>query len=130
MAAATLGEALDSGDGSARCLSRYQRAWRTVIGSEIRTGTLFRSFASQLSDAQIDEAFHLVAGEPLARLIRDYASFNWHKQIIVALWRSSAMRGFLWQALMRRGGRMIGALRPSTPKSPVFECPEEGAVTD
>lgn len=130
LAAATLGEALDSGDGSARCLSRYQTAWRTVIGSEIRTGTLFRSFASQLSDAQIDEAFHLVAGEPLARLIRDYASFNWHKQIIVALWRSSAMRGFLWQALMRRGGRMIGALRPSTPKSPVFECPEEGAVTD
>lgn len=130
LAAATIGEALDSGDGSARFLSRYQTAWRAVLGSEIRTGTMFRTFASQLSDAQIDEAFQLVAREPTARLIRDHASFNWHKSIILALWRSSDVRGFLWRALMRRGGQMVGALRPPSEASPAIQLPEESVAID
>ena len=130
LAAATIGEALDSGDGSARFLSRYQTAWRAVLGSEIRTGTMFRTFASQLSDAQIDEAFQLVAREPMAGLIRDHAAFNWHRSIILALWRSSGVRGFLWRALMRRGGQIIGALRPPSEASPTIQLPEESAAPD
>lgn len=130
LAAATIGEALDSGDGSARFLSRYQTAWRAVLGSEIRTGAMFRTFASQLSDAQIDEAFHLVAREPMARLIRDHAAFNWHRSIILALWRSSGVRGFLWRVLMRRGGQMIGTLRPPFQASPAIQLPEETAAAD
>ncbi len=130
LAAATIGEALDLGDGSARFLGRYQTAWRAILGSEIRTGGLFRTFASELSDAQIDEAFQLITGEPMAGLIRDHASFNWHKSMIVALWRSSATRGFLWRALVRRGGKMIGALRSSVHTYPDIQLPEEGATTD
>lgn len=121
LAAAAVGEALEAGDGSARFLSRYQTAWRAALGSEIRTAALFRTFASQLSDAQIDETFRLVAREPVAGLIRDHASFNWHKSVILALWRSSNMRNFLWRALMRRGGQMIGALRPSMDAYPAIE---------
>lgn len=130
LAAATIGEALDSGDCSARFLSRYQTAWRAALGSEIRTGGMFRTFASQLSDTQIDEAFQLVAREPMARLIREHASFNWHKNIIIGLWRSSCMRGFLWRALMRRGGQMINALRPPFKASPAIQLPEKPAATD
>lgn len=130
LAAATIGEALDAENGSARFLNRYQAAWRGVLGSEIRTGALFRTFASQLSDAQIDEAFQLVAGESITELIRDHASFNWHKRIILALWRSSAMRGFLWRALTRRGGQMIGVLRPSVKACSAIELSEEGAAAD
>lgn len=130
LAAATIGEALDSGDGSARFLSRYQTAWRAVLGSEIRMGAMFRTFASQLSDAQIDEAFQLVDREPMARLIRDHATFNWHRSIILALWRSSGVRGFLWRALVRRGGQMIGALRPPSEASPTIELAEESAAPD
>jgi digeranylgeranylglycerophospholipid reductase len=130
LAAATIGEALDWGDGSARFLGRYQTAWRAVLESEIRTGMLFRTFASELSDAQIDEAFQLVARAPIAKLIRDHASFNWHKGIILALWRSSAMRGFLWRALMRRGGKMIGALRPSVQASAHIRFPDKRAAAD
>ncbi|MDE2058413.1 MAG: NAD(P)/FAD-dependent oxidoreductase [candidate division NC10 bacterium] len=130
LAAATVGEALDAGDGSARFLSRYQAAWRTALGSEIRTGALFRIFASQLSDAQIDEAFQLVAREPMAKLIRNHASFNWHKSTIQALWRNSATRGFLWRALVKRGGQMIGVLRPSTGVYPVIKHPEKNAAVD
>jgi geranylgeranyl reductase family protein len=130
LAAATIGEALDSGDSSARFLSRYQTAWRAVLGSEIRAGAMFRTFTSQLSDAQIDEAFQLVAQEPIARLIRDHAAFNWHRSIILALWRSSGVRGFLWRALMKRGGQMIGALRPSFEAPPAIQLPEETAPAD
>jgi len=130
LAAATLGEALASGNGSARFLSRYQTSWRAVLGSEIRAGGLFRTLASELSDAQIDEAFQLVAGESITGLIRNHASFNWHKRMILALWRSSAMRGFLWRALMRRGGRMIGGLRPPSHVSSSIRLPEDSVVTD
>lgn len=130
LAADTACRALAAGDGSAKALRRYQTAWRAALGSEIRTGALFRTVASHLSDAQIDEAFQVIAGEPMTGLIRDHASFNWHKGVILALWRSAAMRGFLWRALMRRGGRMIGVLRPSMPVYPGVELPEERAATD
>lgn len=93
-------------------------------------GGLFRSFASELSDAQIDEAFQLVAGESISELIRNHASFNWHKSIILAFWRSSAMRGFLWRALMRRGGQIIGALRPPFETPSAIQLPEEGTAAD
>lgn len=42
---------------------------RAALWSEIRAGTLFRTFASHLSDAQIDEAFQLVTREPMVRLL-------------------------------------------------------------
>src|SRR5574337_1719699 len=92
LAATTISEALEAEDGSARFLSRYQMAWRAALGSEIRTGALFRSFAATLSDAQIDEAFQLVSRESMSRLIREHASFNWHKGIILAFWRSAGAR--------------------------------------
>ncbi|MDE2181135.1 MAG: NAD(P)/FAD-dependent oxidoreductase [candidate division NC10 bacterium] len=130
LAAAAVGEALEAGDGSARFLGRYQTAWYAALGSEIRTAALFRTFASQLSDAQIDETFRLVAQEPVAGLIRDHASFNWHKNVILALWRSSDMRSLLWRALMRRGGQMIGVLRPSMDAYPAIELQQESAAAD
>ena len=130
LAAAAVGEASEAGDGSARFLSRYQTAWRAALGSEIRTGALFRTVVSQLSDTQIDEIFQLVAREPVAGLIRDHASFNWHQGVILALWRSSGMRSFLWRALMRRGSQMVGALRPSMDAYPAIELRQESAMTD
>ena len=130
LAAATIGEALDSGDGSARFLSRYQTAWRAALGSEIRTGSLFRAVVSQLSDTQIDEAFQLVTREPMATLIHDHASFNWHKSVILALWRSSGARSFVWRALMRQGGRIVGALRPPVDAPSTIQPPEKRAAPD
>ena len=129
-AADTACRALSAGDCSPRVLSRYQNAWRDALASELKVGTLFRGYASRFSDAQIDEAFQIVAAEPVTRLIRDHASFNWHKGIILALWRSSSMRGFLWRALMSRGGRIIGALRPFMKAYPAIKLREEGAATD
>lgn len=130
LSAATIGEALDAGEGSARFLSRYQTAWRAAIGPEIRAGALFRAFASQLSDAQINEAFQLIMREPIDRLIRDHASFNWHRNIILALWRSPGVRGLLWRVLTKRGGQMIRAWQPSLDAYPAVRLPEESAAAD
>ncbi|MGH7411682.1 MAG: geranylgeranyl reductase family protein, partial [Candidatus Methylomirabilis sp.] len=73
LAATTAAEALAAGDCSPRFLGRYQAAWQSAIASEIRTGSLFRCYASRLSDAQIDEAFRLAGSDQVARLIRDHA---------------------------------------------------------
>lgn len=109
LAAATAAEALAAGDCSARFLRRYQGAWQAALASEIRTGSLFRGYASQLSDAQIDEAFQLVGSDQVTRLIRDHATFNWHRAVILALWRCPKVRGFLWRSIAARGRRLIGA---------------------
>src|SRR5574337_26982 len=122
--------ALSTGDCSSRFLSRYQTAWRTALASELRAGALFRGYASRFSDAQIDEAFQIIAAEPIARLIRDYASFNWHKGIIRALWSSSGVQGFLWRALLKRGGQIIGALRSPFKAPAAIRLSEEQAATD
>ena len=110
LAAATAVEAITAGDCSAKFLSRYQAAWQAALASEIRTGSLFREYASQLSDPQIDEAFRLAASEKVARLIEDRATFNWHRAVILALWRSASVRGFLWRSLMA-GGRRLAEVR-------------------
>jgi len=113
LAATAAAEALAAGDYSGRFLGRYQVAWQEAIASEIRTGGLFRRYASQLSDAQIDEAFQLVASDQVARLIRDHANFNWHRGVILALWRSSKVRGFLWRSMVARGRTQDSSIQPS-----------------
>jgi len=129
LAAATATEALATGDCSARFLSRYQAAWQGALASEIRMGALFRCYASQLSDAQIDEAFQLVGSSQVARLIRDHATFNWHRGIILALWRSSDVRRFLWRSLTSGGRRLAGARWSRATPTATVDVSEEGAVT-
>jgi len=59
-------------------------------------------------DGEIDEAFQLASSDQVSRLIRDHATFNWHRAVILALWRSSTVRGFLWRSLAASGRRLIG----------------------
>jgi geranylgeranyl reductase family protein len=129
LAAATAEEALVAGDCSARFLRRYQAAWQVALASEIRTGALFRCYVSQLSDAQIDEAFQLVASDQVARLIRDHATFNWHRAVILALWRSSTVRGFLWRSLAGRARHAVGARLRHSDVFPSMDLSEESAMT-
>jgi geranylgeranyl reductase family protein len=129
LAAATAVEALAARDCSARFLKRYQAAWQTALASEIRTGGLFRCYASQLSDAQIDEAFQLASSDQVARLIRDHATFNWHRAVILALWRCSKVRSFLWRSLAGRARDAVGARLRRSDAFPRMDLTEEGAIT-
>ncbi len=119
LAAATAAEAVAAGDYSPRLLGRYQAAWQSALASEIRTGSLFRCYTSRLSDGQIDEAFRLAGTDQVAQLIRDHATFNWHRAVILALWRSSTVRGFLWRSLASSGMRQGGASLPRSGVSPI-----------
>jgi len=129
LAAATAVEALAARDCSARFLRRYQAAWQTALASEIRTGGLFRCYASQLSDAQIDEAFQLAGSDQVAQLIRDHATFNWHRAVILALWRCSKVRSFLWRSLAGRARDAVGARLRRSDAFPRMDLTEEGAIT-
>ena len=128
LAAVTAGAALDAGDFSARLLSRYQASWQAALASEIRTGALFRAYASRLTDGQIDEAFRVASSDQVTRLIREHAAFNWHRAVILALWRSPEVRGFLWRSLRTRGRPAIGAVRGAGALPPTSERAEAGAL--
>jgi flavin-dependent dehydrogenase len=108
LAATVAQQALAVRDYSARFLSQYQRAWKAQLGSELRWGSWFRRHAERLTDAEIGEAFQLAAGAPLDRLIREWATFNWHSGLIQALARDRQVRRFLLRVLLERSLRFIG----------------------
>lgn len=103
LAASTAQRALELQAYSAEFLSQYQRAWKAQLGSELRWGSWFRWHVERLTDAQIGEAFQLAASEPLDRLIRERATFNWHAGLIQALARDGRVRNFLLRVLLCRG---------------------------
>ena len=129
LAAATAEEALAAGDYSPGFLRRYEAAWQSALASEIRTGSLFRRYASRLSDGEIDEAFRLAGSDQVVRIIRDHATFNWHRALILALWRCSKVRGFLWRSLAGRARHAVGARLRHSDAFPSMDLSEESAMT-
>ena len=107
LAASVACQALQAGDYSADFLSHYERAWRTQLGSELKWGSWFRRYAERLTDAQIDEAFRIAALEPLDRLIRERATFNWHGELIQALVRNGQVRSFVLRVLLSRSLQFV-----------------------
>jgi flavin-dependent dehydrogenase len=107
LAASVAQRALEEREYSAEFLSQYQQAWKVQLGSELRWGRWFRRCVQCLPDTQIDEAFQLAALEPLDRLIRERATFNWHGEVIHSLARNRQVRSFLLQALLNRGFQLM-----------------------
>ena len=56
-AAKTVCDALEANDSSAQYLSRYETAWRSLLGKEFSTMLTFRRFADGVSDARMDRLF-------------------------------------------------------------------------
>lgn len=111
LAAETAHQALTREDYSAEHLSHYQRTWQTHCGREFWWGRWFRRHAERFTDAQIDEAFQLVARSSLTHLIRQRATFNWHSGLIQALVRDKDVRQFLLRVALNNGpswARWIG----------------------
>jgi geranylgeranyl reductase family protein len=55
MAAETFKEAFRSGDMSVNALSRYERRWKEVLGSELRNSYLVRKVFVRMSDQDLDK---------------------------------------------------------------------------
>ena len=98
LASGTLGAALAADDlGSAR-LAAYQSAWRKHLGSELRWQLILRRVAQRLSDRDIDRLFDLAQTDGLMPLIRRTATFNQHREFIVALLKHPPARRVLFRA--------------------------------
>lgn len=88
----TLKEAFRKNNFSANALSPYERKWKKAIGEELRLGYYFRKLFSKLTDEQIEELFDRMIQEEILNLAYREAVFDWHKNIILSVFRLPAIR--------------------------------------
>jgi geranylgeranyl reductase family protein len=86
-AAETVARAFRLGDFSASVLRRYEDAWRSRLGVELRVGMWFRRVTTRLTPADVDALTRLAEDEELMPMIRAAARFNWHHELILRLVR-------------------------------------------
>ncbi|MGE3179657.1 MAG: geranylgeranyl reductase family protein [Vicinamibacterales bacterium] len=98
LAAETLGPALAADRLGAERLAPYQAAWRRQLGSELRWQLVLRRVAQRLADRDIDRLFDLARTDGLMPLVRRTATFNQHREFIVALLKHPPARRVLFRA--------------------------------
>jgi flavin-dependent dehydrogenase len=79
-------------------LSAYENAWRRRLGSELRWQLVMRRVARRLTDADIDRLFQLAHTDGLMPLVRRTATFNRHREFIIALLKHPPARRVLFRA--------------------------------
>jgi flavin-dependent dehydrogenase len=98
LAVETLKTAFARGDLSAASLAHYQTAWRRRIGGELRWQLMLRRIAHRLRDDDINGVFELARTDGLMPLVRRTATFNRHREFIVALLKHPPARRVLFRA--------------------------------
>ena len=78
-------EALCEGDLSAGRLAEYERRWRERLEDELDTQLTFRTLAQRMPDEDIEGLFELARTDGVMPIVRRTATFNRHRQLIVAL---------------------------------------------
>jgi geranylgeranyl reductase family protein len=84
------------GESDLRC---YESLWRQRLGPDIRIGLAFRRLAERFDDHAINSVIELARIDGIAPLLRETASFNWHRQAALALLNHAAFRRILVRAL-------------------------------
>lgn len=100
LAAETLATSLRSNALQRDSLSRYEKAWRKHLGSELRWQLILRRVAQRMSDADIDSLFELAETDGIMPLVRRTASFNRHREFIIALLKHPPARRVLFRAAL------------------------------
>ena len=85
LGAEVLGNALVGDQLTASRLEEYERAWRARLENELDTQLSFRMLAQRMADEDIEGLFELARTDGVMPIIRRTASFNRHRQLIVAL---------------------------------------------
>jgi geranylgeranyl reductase family protein len=85
IAADVMLEALSEDDLSARRLAEYERCWRDRLEDELDTQLTFRTLAQRMPDEDIEGLFELARTDGVMPIVRRTATFNRHRQLIVAL---------------------------------------------
>ncbi len=95
-----LGPALAADALGGDALAAYEAAWRKAIGSELRWQLILRRIAQRLDDADSEGLFDLARADGLMPLVRRTASFNRHREFIVALLKHPPARRVLFRAAL------------------------------
>ena len=100
LGATVLGAALQDGDVSAARLSEYERRWRERLETELDTQLSFRRLAQRMPDEDIEGLFTLARTDGVMPIVRRTASFNRHRELIVALLRHAPARQMFFRSVM------------------------------
>jgi geranylgeranyl reductase family protein len=98
LAAETLGDALSRNDLTASRLAIYEQRWRTRLSAEFQAQTRLRMLAHRMTDSDIEQLFELARTDGVMPIVRRTASFNRHRNLILALLKHPPVR----QLLLRR----------------------------
>jgi digeranylgeranylglycerophospholipid reductase len=90
--AEALSAALEKNYFGADALSIYERRWKKLLGKELEIGLCLRSAFKKISDSKIDSLFEIASKNGLMKLIREKANFDWHYDLISAIFRHSLTR--------------------------------------
>jgi geranylgeranyl reductase family protein len=80
-------------------LTGYESRWRHRLGPDIRIGLAFRRLAERFDDRAINSVIELARVDGIVPLLKEAASFNWHRQAALALLNHAAFRKILVRAL-------------------------------
>ena len=110
MAAASLNQALQNGDLSARALAGYERSWKKKLAWELKVGYWARKLYERLSDAQIDRVIDIIKDRGIDEALAgdESLSFDWHGGIILGLIRRQVLSKIGVRRLPFSLGREVG----------------------
>ena len=100
LAAETLGPALDRERAGRRACRSTRRRGASAIGSELRWQLLLRRIAHRLNDEDIEGLFELARTDGIMPLVRRTATFNHHREFIIALFKHPPARRVLFRAAL------------------------------
>src|SRR5215831_799369 len=101
LAAETLVKSLRDGRLSRAHLAVYEARWRAQLGSHLRTSSRIRRLFAKLVDHEIDELLGALMSDDMQRVIRRTVRFNWHGELIRAIWRHPGVKSVLFHSLLR-----------------------------
>jgi flavin-dependent dehydrogenase len=101
LAADTLIEGFQAGRLDVEFLARYESRWAAEIGSDLRVSAWLRQFLTRCRDAEIDELIRALASDSVQSVIHRAASFNRHRNLILALLREPGIASLLLRSLFR-----------------------------
>ena len=100
IAAGVLAAALADDDVSASRLADYEERWRARLEDELDTQLTFRSIAQVMPDEDIEGLFELARTDGIMPIIRRTATFNRHRQLIVALLKHPPARQVFFRSFL------------------------------
>jgi flavin-dependent dehydrogenase len=101
IAAEVLQAALRRGDVSSESLRAYENRWRARLAQELHAQLSLRLIAQRMSDQDIEDLFELARTDGIMPIVRKTASFNRHRNLILALFKHQPARQILFRKMVR-----------------------------